>query len=269
MKDYLAPYFGKQIGNKDLLLVLAWPVFASVLSIALRVNYFWSIFFFLFVPAAYISYRNQQYIKKIALFSTVISLPLAIVFDYIMEVTGSWLTLSTIFSFKLFGYIMIEDLIWLFLWIYFVAIFYESFIDKRQKAKLYKPNLKYAGIIGILLIVAFAIAYLFNPALLNIEFFYLKMGILAGVLPLLITLIKFPKLSGKFIKTGAFFLVHALLYEITALRLNLWSFPAKNQFLGFVTIFGETFPFEELIFWVILGSLVIMAYYEVFDDDRK
>jgi len=269
MKDYLAPYFGKQIGNKDLLLVLAWPVFASVLSIALKVNYFWSIFFFLLVPAAYISYRNQQYIKKIALFSAVISLPLAVVFDYIMEITGSWFTTSTIFPFKLLGYIMIEDIFWLFLWIYFVAIFYESFIDKREKAKLYSPNLKYAGIIGILLIVAFAIAYLFNPVLLNIEFFYLKMSIIAGILPLLITLIKFPGLPNKFIKTGAFFFVHALLYEITALNLNIWSFPAENQFLGFVTMFGVRFPFEELIFWVIIGSLVIMAYYEIFDDDKK
>lgn len=260
----------KESYHRDLFLVLTWPIVASFLAIILSVDYFWSIILFLGIPVAYLSYRNQKYIKKIALFSAVLGIPLAIIYDYVMESTGSWFTTTSLFGpIRLFDYIMIDDLIWLFLWVYFVAMFYEAFLDKKVTPKLYKPNLKYLVILMFLALIAFVWAYFFSPTLLQVNFFYTKISILIGVIPIALILFKLPFLISRFIKVGTYFFLHALIYEVTALNLNLWTFPAKDQFIGFVSILGTSFPLEELFFWMILGSLTVITYYEFFDDDLK
>jgi hypothetical protein len=58
-----------------------------------------------------------------------------------------------------------------------------------------------------------------------------------------------------------------LSFELAALETNLWSFP--GHYIGTVSVFGLTFPFEELFFWVLSSSTAAAAYYEYFIDDGK
>ena len=103
---------------------------------------------------------------------------------------------------------------------------------------------------------------------LDIPYFYLTAGIVLGIIPISIVLFEYPRLIAKFFKTAAYFFYLNFAYEITALKLGIWDFPG-DQFIGWVTFFGMRFPFEEFFFWIILGAIAMLSYYEFFDDDRK
>ena len=112
-------------------------------------------------------------------------------------------------------------------------------------------------------------AHIFFPSLLYIEYFYLKIGIIAILFPLIGVLANSPSLYSKFFKVGIYFFFYTLLYEITALQLDQWSFPAKDQFIGQIVLLGHSFPFEELFFWIMISSISTLSYYEYFEDDDK
>ncbi len=256
--------------KKDLIIILLWPIVASLLSFAVAANVLVSTLFFFGLPAVYLSYRKRKFIKKITLFSLISSVPIAIIADYVMEHTGGWFLPYSVFgSFRLFGYVTLEQIIWLFLFIYFVAIFYEVFLDRECTPKLYYPGIKYWLIILLSVFGVFLLAYIFKPTLLHINYFYLKLGIIGAVLPLTLILFNFSGLFKKIIKTGMYFSFLSLIYEITALSLGQWTFPAENQFVGFIQILNFKFPLEEFLFWIVLGSMATVSYYEFFDEDRK
>jgi hypothetical protein len=60
----------------------------------------------------------------------------------------------------------------------------------------------------------------------------------------------------------------ALMFELTGLELQLWTFPGTH-FIGWVDLLGYKFPFEEFFFWFVLSAITILSYYEFFDDNRK
>jgi hypothetical protein len=101
----------------------------------------------------------------------------------------------------------------------------------------------------------------------RIEYFYLKGGITLVLLPTIAFLVTFPGFVSKFFKTATYFFYAGLLQELTALQLGHWSFPGKN-FIGWITILGYRFPYEELFFWLIVFSSCVLAYFEFFDDDE-
>ena len=257
--------------KRDLLLILVWPIIASALSILLKADdALISTMLFFGVPSIYLSFRKKELIKKVALFSLITSIPTGIIIDYVMEVTQGWYLHHSVFGeFRLFNYVNLEQLIWLFLFFYFVAMFYEVFLEKECKPKLKYPSLKYWFIILLALFGIFLLLYTIRPSRLNIDYFYLKVGIFAVIIPLALILFRFPNLIGKFAKTGLYFLYLSLIYEVTALHLGQWGFPAENQFIGYITFHGVIFPWEEFLFWIVLGSITAIAYYEFFDDDRK
>ncbi len=253
--------------RRDKVLIFIWPIIASIISFLVKANYFVSIILFFGLPSVYLSFRDKGLIKKSILFSGLFGVPFAIIINYIAILSRTWWT-PTIFPFKLFGIISIDDFLWVFLYVYFIVMYYEYFLEHKFKDKLYYPYFKYL-IIGILtLFLIFSIVIFINPHLLNINYYYLKMGIIAMALPIIMVLLKFPNLFTKFFKAGAYFFYLSFIYEVTALRLKLWDFPA-NSFIGFVNIFGVQFPFEEFFFWIMLGAIAILSYYEFFDDDKK
>lgn len=248
---------------------MLWPIAAAVLSFAFQAGMFASMLLFLAAPVIYLSYRYPQFIKKIALFSFVTSIPISIVTDYVMAKTDSWLLPHSVFgSLRLFNYATVDQAIWLFLYVYFVAIFYEVFLDQDIKEKIVYPRLKFLAILMFSILGIFVIAYVFNPSILNIDYFYLKFGLIFVVLPIIVGLWRIPIVYQKIAMASSYFVMWSLIYELTALSLNQWFFPDKNQFIGFINILGIRFPIEEFIFWILLGAMTTLFYYELFDDDR-
>jgi hypothetical protein len=115
----------------------------------------------------------------------------------------------------------------------------------------------------------FVLLFMFNPGILQINYFYLKMGITLAALPIAGMLLKFPKFWNKFLNMASFFFIFDFIYEVTAIKLGQWSFPDEHQLIGVIQFMGAHFAFEELLFWMILTAMSVVTFYEVFDDDRK
>ena len=251
--------------------VLLWPIIASLFSFLFNAGVLLSTALFFGVPALYLSYVCRKHIAKAALFSLLVTVPVATIVDYVMEHTRGWWLPSSVFgSFRLFGYVTIEQYIWLFLYIYLVVMFYEAFLEAPHKAGDQRhPRLKWlfvalAAPLGVFFAVLAA-----NHSLLAIDYFYLKFGILMIAAPVVFLVFRLPALVGRILKAGVYFFFLSLIYEITALALRQWEFPAESQFIGMMNIFGVRFPFEEFFFWILLGAVAALAYYEFFDDDRR
>ena len=179
-----------------------------------------------------------------------------------MEQTGGWLTYSIFGSFRLFDYVIVDQIVWVFLYVYFVGLFYEVFIDQHKTVGTIPSKFKPFAIFMSVILGLFVLTHYFSPALLNIDYFYLKLGLI-GMIPLVIGLFKIPEAFGGILRAGVYFFILSLVYELTALSLGQWSFPAENQFIGVVQVFGIRFPFEELFFWIIIGAVAVVAYYKL------
>lgn len=251
----------------DIFLLILFPILSVVLSLVFRANFLTSILLFFGLPSLWLSIRTHTQIKKTFLFSLILSLPLGIFIDYIATIDKSWFVPTTIFSFRLLGIIPVEDLVWGFFLIYSIVIFYEHFLDKG-KHELVDKRMKYLAWPLIILMLVFFTLFFTKPELLVIPYAYFWIGIIFLILPTITFLSFFPRLLSKYVKTASYFFLLAVLFELTGLQLNQWTFPGQN-FIGWVELFGHRFPFEEFFFWFIMGAVSILAYYEFFDDDRK
>jgi len=257
----------KFLRKLDMFLLILFPIISVVSSLLLKANFLISIFLFLGLPSIYFSFRTPEQIKKTLAFALIVTVPFGILFDYIATVGKAWFITSTVFPFRLFGVIPIEDFIFGFFLVYSIIIFYEHFLDKG-KHELVDKRMKYLLWPLIIFLLIFFIVIFTRPDLLVIPYAHFWTGIVFIFLPAITFLSFFPRLLSKYVKIGSYFFILSLLFELTALQLHQWSFPA-SKYIGWVSLFGQRFPFEELFFWLVLFSIGILSYYEFFDDDRK
>jgi len=182
---------------------------------------------------------------------------------------GQWIVPITVFPFKLFNIVPIEDSFWAFFLTFETVMFYEYFLDNQKKNEFVKKRFL------PLLLIAFVIPSLWFiigfrfPIVFQIKYFYAIWGSVLLLIPLFLFLFKYPTLIKKFAITGTYFLYLNLSYEITALIKNWWFFPKSSDFIGWVNVGKLFFPLEEFIFYIIIFALGLLAWYEYFDDDRK
>ncbi len=252
----------------DLALILLWPIIAAIISFLLKPNAFVSVLLFLALPSIYLAFRGKEYAKKAIIFSAIASVPIMFIIDYIAHLTGMWIVPNTILPFKVFNFVTLEVILWAFFTFLFVIMFYEYFIDKHKTKKIWKPKMKYLTLVSLAIFITFLSLFLSNRSLLNIPYWYLVFGLTLLLLPFLIQLLRFPKVTSKFFLAGAYFFFLHSVYEITALKLGWWSFPG-TMFIGWVSILNVSFPLEEVLFWFILLTLAILSFFEFFEDDEK
>lgn len=250
----------------DLVLLIILPIISLFISLVFKVNFLISILLVFGIPSVYLTFRTKRSIKKPAIFP-IIFVPLGIVVDCLVHLDKSWYIPETVFSFRIFNILPLENIIWGYFLGYFIVIFYEYFIDKEKDTPFDKKTIILLSF-SFLSLLIFLIFFYTNFIVLHISFFYLIVGIILILLPIILFLSFFPKLILKFILAGAYFSSLLLLFEIISLKLGFWVFPGEN-FVFWVKIFGQRFPFEELFFWIILIPITALCYYEFFADDRK
>lgn len=250
----------------DLVFLLLFPIASALVSLLIKANLLTSTLLFFGLPSVFLTFRAKKSIKKAAIFS-LIAIPFVTVLDYMAHLNETWLVPSTVFPFRLLGLIPIENYIWVYLIFYVTILFYEYFLDKGRDYPIKKRALNLFVLLLIALMVFLIILYAY-PLALQVSYFYLKAGALVILLPSLTFLTFFPKLISRFFTAGAYFFSLAFIFELTALKLNQWSFTGTN-FIGWVEIFGQKFPFEEFLFWFVILTIAILSYYEFFADDRK
>lgn len=246
--------------------MLLFPVLASTISFLFNLNGLASIILFYGVPALYLSLAYRGYVRKAAIFSVVGGIPFMTVISYIVHLKNVWYV-DSMFP-PLLGYIIIEDLVWAVFWIYFTILFYEAFIHHRVEHKLWHPHMRYFIIIVFALLGIFAFLLSTYSSLLAIPYFYLYMGLTVMLLPVIFEFAYHKRVFMTFIGTGVYFFYFHLIYEVTGLKLGWWSFPS-TEFIGIVNVLGVVFPLEELFFWIMLGGISVLSYFEIFDDAQR
>lgn len=247
--------------------MILFPIVAAVLTLVFQTNFLTSTLLFFGIPSAYLSFRNPGVVLR-NLVAVTFSIPLGFVADYLGVLDKSWYVPTTVFNFRILDVVPLEDLIWGYLWIFFAIMFYEHFLDFGKRGDRISKDIKYLVVFALVLSTVFSLLLLVRPGLLRIEHFYLKGGVVLFLLPLITFLAFFPKFLTKYIKVGIYFFGLSLLFELVALHTHQWEFPGQH-FIGFVDLLGLSFPFEEFLFWFVLGVSSVLSYYEFFVDDRK
>lgn len=225
----------------------------------------WS--FIIVIPVAiFFGLRKKKNWKKIIVGSLVFGVLFGAILEFIAHVTLAWQVPNTIFPFRILGASTMEALLGYIPMTCLVLIFYEHFFDKDINHKI-SPHIWQAITPSLLAGGLIIIIYLINPSRLIFSDPYLKMG-LAAIIPVVWQLTRSPRLIVKYIKLTASLFFVFFVFEVIAVRFNYWIFPG-NEYLGHVTYFGQTFPVEEIIFWMLLYPATIASYYERFVDDNK
>lgn len=246
-------------------LLIVFAVLAPLVSFYFETNLLISIFLFYGLPAIWLSFRLPQYIKKAAFFSF-LGATMFFMVDYVAVLDGAWFV-STIFGFRLLGFLPVEDSIWFFLAVYVVVMFYEYF-DDYGLHKTRHTRLKYLAILIGLMIIFFIVSLLFYPDFLIIHYAYLWIGLVFSITPIIVVLSVYRGLRLKFLRTNFYMVCLHLPFELIALRLGQWSFPGDN-FIGWISLLGVRFPLEEFLIYISMTGIAFLAYYEFYDDDGR
>lgn len=256
--------------QRDALVLLAIPVVASVLSLLLQVNFLVATILFFGLPAIWLSIKCASSVKKALIFSLLLAIPVSILVDYIGVTNGSWYVPESIFANRLFGVVPYEDLLWGFLLVYNPVMFYERFFCCDNKRKSSIGKLIVMSVLFALLLISLALAVGFRPDLIIRDYAYFWMGVILLLAPVVIFISIYPKFIKPFLITGIYFFLIGVTFELTGVELGHWIFPGTStDFIGWVTIFNTTIPFEEFFFWFVVQSSSALTYYLVFDNDTS
>ena len=124
----------------DLATVIFFPlvIFVSVFYFGLQITYLQSLILVFAIPSIYLSFRAVEKIKKVAWFSLLVSIPVAIIVELISFWDHAWIVPHSSFSFRIFGFSPIENYIWQFLTVYTILIFYEHFCNNKFQSIISK-----------------------------------------------------------------------------------------------------------------------------------
>lgn len=251
----------------DVFLMVLFPVIATIITLIFKTNLFVSTLLFFGIPPLYLIKKRPKILLRALPFIIIFALPFTFMIDYLGVKDGSWYVPYTVFGLRLFGVVAIEDLVWTAVLVLFGITFYEFFLDFTPKKDFINQRLRYWKFPLILLLIFF-LFFFFAPNFLEVQYLYLKTGIVLIFLPLILFLLFYPKFLIRFVKATIYFFPVCLLFELTGLYMNQWTFPGQN-FIGFIELFGLKFPFEEFFFFIIFGAGFLLSFYEFFADDRQ
>jgi hypothetical protein len=245
------------------LVIIIGIIGLSLIPILLFNLKFFAVAILLFgLPSAYLLISKPRPIRRILTASIFGGIIFSFIFDFLAVLNNAWGWDSAqfVFPYKILGIVSLDEIIWLFLWVSFIVIFYEHFLEHARKDRICH-NFKFSAAPLLLVLAAVIIMQAFYPELLVFGYAYFALCIVT--LPFLIyTGIKRPMLLGKFFKAAIFFIPLYLIVEAIALSHGQWFF--HGQYIGQVQLGSFMFPFEELFFWILLSSTIVLSYYEIF-----
>lgn len=246
-----------------LLLLCFLPILGAVFTLYFKVNFLTSIIFFFIIPSLWLTIRIGKKSIRALSFSIICGFFATLIIDPIASYSHVW-NVKSIFSFKILE-VSPEQFIWGVFFIYLIVSFYEFFFPKKSRHFLDNKMI----FLGLIFLIAFVLTRFIKfsfPSSLDNYYLYMSTGIIIFILPILIMLIKFPKMKNSLLKTAVYFLFLSSLYEFVALKLGLWSFPGTSSvYINGFYIAEKFLPIEEILYFTILGSSAVLSYYLLFN----
>lgn len=216
------------------------------------------------IPSGYLVLREKKNYFKLSLAVLIFGLLMGFIFDTIQTINNTWVV-NLVLPWKILNIEPIDNLIGYALMTLLIVVFYEHFLDDEKDKRISKNFIYFFLFLSVLIIVFYTLL-VNNPEFFKFQYSYATLGLLAIIVPILLAFYK-PKLIPKILMMASVFYGIWLVNEIVALKTGGWIFP--GEYIGLVTIFGVTFPFEEIFFWMMWYAATITAFYELFLDDLK
>jgi len=260
-------FSGKRL---DLLVMIGFLGLGSLYAYLTR-NLFFGKPLFVFVvytvlPSIYLGLREKKNWKKITIVTLLLGGIFAFFLDFIAEFTLSWSVVSRVFTPKILGVVPADNMLAYMMMTLATTVFYEHFLDDEKDPRI-SSNLIFGIVPGVVAVGLLLVIYFACPGLLHQRYPYLCLGLAAIIPPIIIAKEK-PKLIRKMVTTAFYFFVMYFIIELFAVDYGWWIYTGDN-YIGWLTIFGRTFPFEEFFFWMMFYAASLVSYYELFIDDLR
>lgn len=254
----------------DIILILLWTAFATFFQLFLLFPYaaYIPTFLYFVVPTAYLVFKYKPYAPPILWGTLLIGVLMSFPFDLFAQFNVAWVVPfdKVLIPLKLFNFYIVDELIWFALLAHYTLVFYEVFVDGGRRVRLSKNLITALAVWGVASSFSIA-AVLFWGRFLLVPLSYLVIVGPFAIPPILYVLYKKPHLLGKFIMPTVFFFFVALNFEIVSITFNHWIF--FDDYVGWVSFFGASFPFEEFLYWIVLYPATCLSYYEILVDNGK
>jgi hypothetical protein len=241
-----------------LLLGIAYSIFTKNLFIGKAV---FAAAVFVFPPIIYLGIRGKKPWKKIVFSALIFGLLFGFFFEFIEEFNESYSVISRVFP-KILGVVPVDNILGHTMMTFLTLVFYEHFVNQSKNQKISNRG-KIIAFISLLAIAVMTILFKYNPNLLRFNYSYLYMGSIAIIPPILLG-IKKPQLIKDMSITSIYFFFLYLSTELLAVKYNWWAY--GGNYVGTVTLFDLSFPFEELFFWMLFYAASLISYYKIFID---
>lgn len=252
----------------DLGIVLSLVLFAVLYNLLVEGTFFGKAMIGLAaftVPSTiYLGLRSKKPWKKIAIATLVFGGIFGFLFEFIQELNQAYSVVSTILPSFLF--LPIDNILGHMLMALLTFTFYEHFVVQRD-TPIRSRRLKYIVILGVAVDLLLVLLYFINSSLITFPYSYAILGTVA-IIPVFIYALRHPKEIGTLTSIAPIFFVIYLLVELFAVKNGWWVYPSPH-YIGSVSIWGLSFPFEELFFWMLFYAAALVVYYRVFVSSPK
>lgn len=242
----LAGLFLVGLGISYLLRLTYWQSLLVVYTLPVSLNFFWL--------------RRSR--LKVLIFSLTTTIIFAVPVELLSRLAGSWEVAS---SFpRLFDLMPVENLVYALLNFLWVLSFYEYFFD-RDTGRCFSPRAKYLLGLYLALFISSMIVFLFLSE--QIIFHYWLIALIIIFVPMLILSFLSDFSWGSFIAPTLFFALIFFSHELIALRLGYWWWP--GEYVWPITLFGQTFPIDDVIIWHLASTPALLVGYKYFIDTKN
>src|SRR6266540_2291793 len=237
---------------------------ACAVSWWLRLPWFYANFLFLGLPLAYVLVRSERtrrnlhakFIAKLVLFA-------AVAYDSLCQRYAGWSS-ATIFPFTLPAGVVVEEIQWLALYFPLVLAVNEHFFTANRMTP---PRRALRTVMATGFFVGLAVGIIGVLHRPFAAFVYVKLGLLFQVPVMGLAL-----WANRWVLRELLLITVAtapanLLIELLALQNGYWAFP--GDYLGMVTVAGYVFPWEEMIFLVVLSAPSLVATYALYKNWKR
>lgn len=213
---------------------------------------------FILPNVIYLGWRKPKPWRKIMAGALLFGLALGFFFEFIQEYAQAYTVMSRIFP-KLLGVVPLDNILGHFMMALLTFTFYEHFVAQKVKPHI-SGRFKYAIYLVAAMIASVLGIYFLQPSWLDMPYPYMIFGTLA-ILPIFTYLYRHPQAARDFSLMVPFFFFLYFVIEIAAVRYSWWTYPGNN-YIGWVSLPGIRFPFEELFYWMLFYAAALTAYYK-------